>query len=253
MFRFLAAITLACALTAQAEVPHVGSERVEFDSADSIDGKPVALFGWWFKSSRSGKQPAVIALHGCGGLYSNRSGGRQFTARHAAMAELLHDAGYHVLFPDSFTPRGKRAICTEKIGSRDINSTTRRRDVLGALDWLAKQPEVDTSRIVLLGWSHGGSTVLSSVNAELSEVAHHAVQPRAAVALYPGCSAYNKIAYRNTTPLLVLMGQNDDWTPPQPCVALAQHMESLRAPFTLRLYPDSYHDRRARPARPHSP
>lgn len=234
MFAFMAA--------AHAEPPHAGSERVEFDSADSKDGKPVALFGWWIRSSHSGKRPAVIALHGCGGLYSSRPGEREFTARHAAMADLLHGAGYHVLFPDSFTPRGKRSICAEKIGTRDIDSANRRRDVLGALDWLATQPDVDTSRIALLGWSHGGSTVLSSINAELHDVAQHAVHPRAAVAFYPGCSAYNRMVYRNDTPLLVLMGENDDWTPPQPCIALAHRVESRGAPFTLRLYPDSYHD-----------
>jgi dienelactone hydrolase len=158
------------------------------------------------------------------------------------MADLLHDAGYHVMFPDSFTPRGKRSICTEKRGARDLTSANRRRDVLGALDWVAKQPGVDASRIVLLGWSHGGSTVLSSINAELREVSQHPVQPRAAIAFYPGCSAYNRMAYHNAIPLLVLMGEKDDWTPPQPCKKLAQRMTSLGAPFTLRLYPDSYHD-----------
>lgn len=242
MRRIVSIAALLLAFAARAQVPHAGSERVAFDSLDMQDGKPVSLFGWWIRSGQEGKRPAIVVLHGCGGLYSSRPGEQKFTARHAAMADLLHGAGYHVLFPDSFTPRGKRAICTEKLGVRDLNSANRRRDVLGALDWLAKQPGVDASRIALLGWSHGGSTVLSSINTELREVSRQGVPTRAAVAFYPGCSAYNRIAYRNDTPLLVLMGEKDDWTPPQPCIELAQRMESLGAPFTLRLYADSYHD-----------
>ena len=98
-----------------AQTPHPGSEPVTFASADVTGGAPIALSGWWIKSSHSGQRPVIIALHGCGGLYNTRKTGEYFfTARHAAMADLLHAAGYHVLFPDSFTARGKRSICSEK-------------------------------------------------------------------------------------------------------------------------------------------
>jgi dienelactone hydrolase len=151
-----------------------------------------------------------------------------------------------VLFPDSFRPRGMESICAIKIGTRDITSANRRRDVLGALDWVEKRPEADASRIALLGWSHGGTTVLSANNRHFSEVVAHKVKPRAAIAFYPGCSTYlnSRDGYRPNAPLLLMIGEKDDWTPPKACVALqekvkAQHPNDI---FELRVYPDSYHN-----------
>jgi dienelactone hydrolase len=223
----------------------LGAERVEFDSLERNGGRPIRLFGWSFaaKVNASGKAPAVVALHGCGGLYGRD---KDLNPRHRAMAELLQQEGYHVLFPDSFKPRGKESLCSEKIAARDLTSANRRQDVLGALNWIAARPDVDGGRIVLLGWSHGGSTVLSANNRELSEVAAHAVKPRAALAFYPGCSSYLNArgGYRPNASLLLLIGEKDDWTPPKPCVALHEKVRKQYPDdiFELRVYPDSHHD-----------
>ncbi|HTM06939.1 MAG TPA: dienelactone hydrolase family protein [Verrucomicrobiae bacterium] len=221
-----------------------GAERVEFDSLDQKDGKPVRLLAWFFTAKgTAAKAPAVIALHGCGGLYGLDN---DLNARHRDMAELLRREGYHVLLPDSFKPRGHDSICTAKIGTRDLKVANRRRDVFGALDWLATRAEVDRQRIALLGWSHGGSTVLSTNNRQVKEVAAHSIKPRAAVAFYPGCSAYlsARDGYRPNAPLLLLIGEKDDWTPPKPCIGLREKVRDQypEDTFELRLYPDSYHD-----------
>src|ERR1041385_8035144 len=150
-------LTTATPLHAQT-VP--GAERVVFDSRDQRDGKAVRLFGWFFKAKAdaAAKAPLVVALHGCGGLYGSD---KDLNPRHAEMGELLRRQGYHVLFPDSFAPRGYASICTIKTGTRDLNAANRRRDVLGALAWAVGRPEVDAGRIAILGWSHGGATELS--------------------------------------------------------------------------------------------
>jgi len=144
----------------------------------------------------------VIALHGCGGLYARA---RDLNERHRAMAELLRSRGFHVLFPDSFTPRGFRQLCSVPLAERRLRSSDRRFDIQGAIDWLAARPEADRDRLVLLGWSHGGGAVLSALNRKLNEMR---VQPRAAVAFYPGCTAYarSKAGYAPVSPLLILIG-----------------------------------------------
>ena len=221
------------------------AERVEFDSLEQKDNRPVRLFGWFFaaKGSAPAKAPTVIALHGCGGLYGRD---KDLNSRHRAMAELLQQEGYHTLFPDGFKPRGEESLCSEKIGARDLTSANRRQDVLGALTWIATRPDVHAGRVALLGWSHGGSTVLSANNRQFPEVAAHAVKPRAAISFYPGCSAYLNArgGYRPNIPLLLMIGEKDDWTPAKPCVALHEKVRKQYPDdvFELRVYPDSYHD-----------
>ncbi|WP_334187263.1 dienelactone hydrolase family protein [Noviherbaspirillum sp.] len=228
---------------AASEPPHSGAQEVIIHSQGRNGAVPLA--SWWISAGHTERRPTVIALHGCGGLY-RVAGSKQgsFTARHAAMAALLRDAGYHVLWLDSFTGRGKKSICTEKTNLRDISVADRRADVLEALTWLAARPEVDVSRIALLGWSHGGSTVLSSINAGHAGVSSHPVRPAAAVAFYPGCTPFARDAgYRSVAPLLMLIGEKDDWTPPEACVALERKLQESpsSAAVALHLYPDAFH------------
>ncbi|NML48535.1 dienelactone hydrolase family protein [Ramlibacter sp. G-1-2-2] len=166
---------------------------------------------------------------------AGRPGG-QLNARHQAMADLLVDRGYAVLFPDSLTPRGLAEICTQKIGSRTVTQTQRRADTLAALEWVARQPWAAGRKSVLLGWSHGGSAVLASTDATRADV-RGVAPPAAAVAFYPGCTAALQSGWKPTTRVVVMIGEKDDWTPADPCIALGQ-----RSGIEVNVYPDSYHD-----------
>jgi dienelactone hydrolase len=178
-------------------------------------------------------------LHGCGGAYEKYGKQEKLSARMLDYSADLNAQGWHVLVLDSLTPRGEREICTQRIGTRAVTMTERRRDTLGALQWLAARPEVDASRLALLGWSNGGSTVLASTNLKHAEVQAAQIRPRAAVAFYPGCEADLKRGYAPSAPLLMQLGGADDWTPAAPCQALAQ----ASAPPTplLTVYAGAYH------------
>ncbi|AKN66345.1 dienelactone hydrolase family protein [Herbaspirillum seropedicae] len=245
----LAASALTHAAPNSAPPAPLEARRVALTSVDGNGGKATSLYGVWIKARKSlnskGPYPTVIALHGCGGLYSIVKDGRgEFTPRHLAMARVLTDAGYNVLFPDSFTPRGRRSTCQDTVAQREISAMNRRFDVQAAMRWVTTQPDVDVKRIALLGWSHGASTVLASLNLAETDVAVRKIQPRAAVAFYPDCRPYAKPSepFKPAAPLLILMGENDDWTPPQACEAIEQKMQGSDTELALRLYPDTYHD-----------
>ena len=209
-------------------------------SFNSLDGTVLKALVFHPPTSSNGQagRGTVVALHGCGGLYATtglRKG--QLNARHQAMADLLVAEGYSAVFPDSLTPRGETELCTQKIGSRKIDQTERRADVLGTLAWVAAQPWAQPGRIALLGWSHGGSAVLSGTDASRADVGGQAVKPAIAVAFYPGCAAAIKSGYKPSAPLVLMLGEKDDWTPPAPCVALGNSVGA-----EVNLYADSYHD-----------
>jgi dienelactone hydrolase len=92
-----------------------------------------------------------------------------------------------------------------------------------------------------LGWSNGDSTVLYAVRPRDRDAAHDAGPDfRAAIAFYPGCGDPNDRGDWSTRmPLLVLMGDADDWTPAEPCRRLAAADPDR---VGLVLYPGAYHD-----------
>jgi dienelactone hydrolase len=161
------------------------------------------------------RRPVVIAFHGCGGI-GTEARPLRLPARERDWAARLAAAGHPVLFPDSFGSRGLPAAC----GRPDHpapSATVRKGDAWAAARWAAAQPWAVPGGAVLLGWSHGGSTVVAA-----------SAQPpaglvRGAVAFYPGCGPLTFPAGRPapTVPLLMLLGEADDWTNPAPCRRLA--------------------------------
>jgi len=218
---------LACLLGATAQ-----AEAVAFASQDGT-----GLKAHWLPAAEGAPRPAIVALHGCGGLY--RRDGITLASRYAEYATRIAGAGYHVLLPDSFGSRGSGPICTVRNRERTITVETRRADTLAAVQWLAQRSDVDAQRIVLLGWSHGATTLLGALNSARSGAAPVA----GAIAFYPGCSAALKEPFALEAPLLLLLGADDDWTAPAPCERLVARtlQDQPQADIVLKVYADSVH------------
>jgi dienelactone hydrolase len=230
-------------------------ERVTFESPgpDPATGQPAKIHGLLFRppaAKADERRPAIVALHGCGGMYSAVKGKRDaLSVRHQAVADLLTGEGYVVLFPDSFRSRGVEQICTVESRERKITGAHRRQDAQAALAWLQRRDDVLPDRVAVLGWSHGGSTVLGALDgrdgtvAAWKEAAPPAPYFRAGVSFYPGCSAYLKArrGYTLVAPLTLFIGDADDWTPPGPCIDLVARLAGAGEPVAITVYPGAYH------------
>jgi dienelactone hydrolase len=227
---FLVALLLgAVATLASAE------ERVSFPSFDGAGNAPVVLSGYFFAAATS-PAPAIAMFHGCGGAY-DKSGA--LTRRMREYAQLFNGLGLHVLVVDSLTARYEKELCTQRNGRRRVTQSNRRLDALGAIAYLADRGDVDASRIGLIGWSNGGSTVLAATNLRHHDVAAAIVKPAFAIAFYPGCESDLRRGYTPSAPLLMLVGQVDDWTPSAPCIALARSVHELKPEIVV--YPGAGH------------
>jgi dienelactone hydrolase len=208
---------LACALLCS--LSHAwAQEHVSFPSLDGPGNAPVMLVGKFF-AAPSSPAPAIAMFHGCGGAFDRRGA---LTRRMREYAALFNRRGMHVLVVDSLTPRYEKELCTQRASKRRVTQASRRLDALGAIEYLAGRDDVDAKRIGLIGWSNGGSTVLAATNLRHRDVAAATTKPAFAIAFYPGCEADLHRGYEPSAPVLMLVGQIDDWTPAAPCVALAR-------------------------------
>ncbi len=193
------------------------------------------LQAWWWAPAAAADAPVVVALHGCGGLVNARG---QLAERYLDYGQRLSRAGYAVLMPDSFGSRGLGSQCAVRYKNRSVDVGQRRGDVLQALGWLESAQGVGVARVALLGWSNGASTTL----AVLDNARGTPPAVAGAAVFYPGCGPLQRQqAMLAPTPLLMQLGTDDDWTPPAPCVALAERLQKHGRDVTLHVYPGSVH------------
>jgi dienelactone hydrolase len=184
------------------------------------------------------RSPAIVLLHGCGGLYTQRG---QLTGRHREWAQRFAAWGFVALLVDSFGPRGLGPICTLK--NRPIHPWKERTlDAYAALEYLAARTDVDRTNIFVMGWSHGGSTVTGVVREKAPGQRVDGPRFKAAIAYYPGCERPLRAQhYRLTIPLLIQHGAADDWAPAALCTELAAKLQRLGMPVETILYPEAHH------------
>jgi dienelactone hydrolase len=158
-----------------------------------------ALRGELYVPKGSGPFGAVILLHDCDGA----------SEHHRAWARRLQEWGYVALLIDTFGYRRITEVC-----SRPLNRYYGiwGRDAKGARDFLVTRTFVSPVRIGVMAWGYGGLGALDAAKADLPRI-------RAAVALYPPCGGPVKGPFE--TPLLILSGGADDWTPAADCKRLA--------------------------------
>ena len=215
------------------------------------------------KPAGDGPFPAVVIMHDCSGLGARSSGAPR------RWADVLAPQGYVILIPDSFSSRSfPDGICTAPLDTpaerlRQVSPFFRAFDAYAALAWLRAQPFVDGAHIGVMGGSHGGSTTLAAMVTPASSTGYLVQEKQhgfaAGIALYPGCSeqyaawsvkrgpgTYGPVTeyigvYRPIGPLLILIGEKDDWTPARDCAALAARSRDAGLPVEIKIYPGAYH------------
>ncbi len=224
-------LRLAAALVA---VLLAGCARDTVRFSNATPGASLTIAGWLSRPEGSGRFPAVVLLHGCHGVLASTRD----------WAGWFRDRGYAALVVDSFGPRGMAEGCSPQ--SVDLANTERFDDAVGALRFLHGLGWVDPERIGVIGWSNGGVFAVAVVNGPSLERARArgvTLPPpgfRAAVAFYPG-GCYSLVHERVVRPLLVLIGDADDWTLPGPCIEMVEAMRARGADASLVRYPGAFH------------
>ena len=154
-----------------------------------------------------GPFPAVIFLPPCNGI---RPAVKRGLEAHAA---ALTQAGFAVLYFDSIRSRGMQGgeACGGRFMIPGLNAMAD--DAFNARTALARSPKIDADNIFVAGESLGA---MATVRVSTKAFARHDGAYRAAAAWYPKCN--DVMGAELKSPLLVLGGSADDWTPPSNCL-----------------------------------
>jgi dienelactone hydrolase len=207
-------------------------EPVRFDLPHG-DGHLKAVL---YRPDGVGPFPSVVGLHGCGGL-NNRAGA--IGTRYDDWGKRLVQAGFAVLFPDSYGSRGLASQCGQ--GARSVRTNRERvADADAARLWLQSQPWVTPNRVSLLGWSDGGITTLWAVRTRVAPKG--GADFRSAVALYPGCRRLGNTAWSARVPTLILIGRLDEQTSASACEQMVAGARGRSARVAIQVYAGAHHD-----------
>ena len=221
---------LGLLLAVQSGPARADSETVHFP-VTSFMGETIMLSARLMRPEGDGPFPAVVVLHGCSGMDFDHP-----WAENPLLPWGFLHRDYVLLEIDSFGPRGIVSVCEGDDWIR-ANPSIRARDAHAGKDFLATLSHVDGDRIAVMGWSHGGMTVLAAVG---NWGRNEPLRPdpfKVAIAFYPLCKLELP---RVDAPLLVLIGDADDWTPAQYCRQMELTGETPHD-YQLMIYPGATH------------
>lgn len=197
------------------------------------DGKPVTLAGE-LRLPRAGTErlPVVVLLHGSGGISSYVTDWER---------DLLA-MGVATFVIDSFSGRGITSVNNDQ---SQIGRFVQLEDAYRAFELLEQHPRVDPTRIVLMGFSRGGSATLYAALRRFQRMHGPASghEFAAYLAFYPTCN----VAYRDdedisAKPVRIFHGEADNYAPIAPCRAYVERLAAKQGTdVKLTAYPDALH------------
>ena len=177
--------------------------------------------------SKNKKYPLVIGVAGSLG----------WSEHHHEYLKMYQEMGIATFELNSFKSRN----ITSTVGTQtEITMAAMILDAYRAFEVLAEHPRIDKNKVSITGWSLGGGVTLFSAWLPLKEAINKELSFASHLAFYPPCFINPDNTDFSQSPIHILIGELDNWTPSAPCIDLVNKLSS-KTNISLTIYEDSYH------------
>jgi len=173
------------------------------------------------------KYPLIIGVAGSLG----------WRKHHLDYMKMYQKEGFATFELNSFKSRG----ISSTVGSQDqVTVAAIILDSYRALEKLAKISNIDEDNVAITGWSLGGGVALFSAWMPLKNIISKELSFAAHLSFYPPCFFNMENLSFTKSPMHILVGRDDNWTPAAPCELLVDKL-SVKSNIGITVYPDSHH------------
>jgi dienelactone hydrolase len=195
------------------------------------NGTPARIAGELRLPKGRGPFPAVVLIHGSGGI----TGGADQWARE------FNSVGVAAFLLDSFTGRSIGQTITDQSQVGHLAMTY---DAFRALDLLSKHPGIDASRIAIMGFSKGGFPALRTSMKRFQRMySPPNVEFAAYLPFYGGyCeSTFLEDDQVSDRPIRMFQGEKDDYVLAEPCREYVERLRKAGKDAQITIYPNARH------------
>jgi dienelactone hydrolase len=199
-------------------------DNLDIQEKQTVSGK--LTFPTQYKDSNK-KFPVVIGVAGSLG----------WAKHHFEYLEMYRDMGIATFELNSFKSRN----ISSTVGSQnEVTIAAIILDAYRAFETLASHPNIDSDNISITGWSLGGGVTLFSAWLPINNAINKNVKFKSHLAFYPPCFFEPENIEFSDSPIRILIGELDNWTPAKPCENFVSKLKNNNN-IELTIYKNSHH------------
>ena len=151
---------------------------------------------------------------------------------------MYQEMGIATFELQSFSSRGVKSTVGSQI---EVTTAMMILDAYKALEALSNNSQIDVKKAAITGWSLGGGVALYSGWKPLIENITKEHVFAAHLSIYPPCLVEPLSMEFTSSPMHILIGELDDWTPAKACEELVPKIMASGSNIDLTVYPNSHH------------